>query len=104
MDKKIMNTLLTTIFSKVKEYLAILGAGILAYLGYKFISQEKQIETLKQENASANADNVVKENQGEVNVIEQQTKDAQTVLDASSADLQSNELELAKLRANRPKE
>lgn len=98
-----MNDFFSGFLDKLKTILSLLATGVLAFIGYKLISQDKQIESLELEKDKAEADNLVKEKQGELNEIKHETEAAEHKFEKSNDDLKSNLIILEELRRNRPK-
>lgn len=93
----------TKIWDSIKEALMGLGAVLIAFIGYKLVSQERKLKTLEQEKLQAEAQNAIQEQQGEINAAKQQVAETTTTLEKATDNLRTNESELDKLRRERPK-
>ena len=97
-----MKTFFSNLFDKFKGVLAVLGTAVTAFIAYKVISQEKEITTLKDENATEKTEVVLTKQEDQLNDTQIQETAAKVTLDQNDATLQSDESELNKLRSNRP--
>lgn len=91
------------VFDKMKGAIATLIATGLAYLVYKALSQEKEIDQLKQEKFQSESENEVSEQKGELNDVKKETEYDQKQLNDTNNDLKHNESVLDELKRNRPR-
>lgn len=99
-----MLTFFNNIKDKFSAGLTLFLTVLFTYLGYRVITQEHEIEDLQEDKAQNEAENAIKEKQGELHATEEKTKLAEENAAKTDMRLNNSRADLDKLRKGRPRD